>query len=69
MPEQPYNGIYAVDDNGELQWNIKEIIPKDEMYTGISVNNSGCLVAYTFMGIAQIIDVKTKQVVGKIVTK
>lgn len=69
MSEQPLNGVFAVDSNGELQWNIKDIIPNDEMYTNISMDDNGDLVLNTFMGIAQIVDITAKKVVGKSITK
>ena len=69
MSEQPLNGVYAVDAKGAVKWNIKEIIEPDLMYTGISVNDDGNLVANTFMGIAQIIDVEARKSIGHFVTK
>jgi len=69
MSEQPLNGVYAVDAYGDLQWNVKDIVGKDEMYTGISKDSNGNLIVVTFMGIAKVIDVNSKQTIGKWVTK
>ena len=69
MSEQPINGIYAVNAKGDIEWNIKDIIHDDDMYTGVSVDEDSNLVVKTFAGIAQIIDVIAKIVIGKVVTK
>lgn len=69
MSEQPVNGIYAINASGDIEWNIKDIIHNDDMYTGILADENGNLVVNTFSGIAKIIDVKTKKIIGKRVTK
>ncbi len=69
MPEQPVNSVFAVNINGDIEWNIKDIIHNDDMYTGITVDENGNLIVNTFAGIAKIIDINTKKIIGKVVTK
>lgn len=69
IKDQPLNNIYAVDQNGKIIWNIKDIIPNDDLYTGINIDSNGSLIANTFMGIAKIIDIRNKNVIGTKVTK
>ena len=69
MFEQPVNGVYAINASGIIEWNIKDIIHNEDMYTGILTDEKGNLVVNTFSGIAKIIDVKTKRIIGKLVTK
>ncbi|NPV43876.1 hypothetical protein H0A61_01660 [Koleobacter methoxysyntrophicus] len=65
----PLNNIYAISDKGDIIWNIRDFVQEDYCYTGISVDDNGNLIANTFIGIAQIIDVKNKKLVGRKVTK
>ena len=69
MAEQPINNVYAVSDKGDIVWNIRDIIQEDYCYTGISIDDKGNLIAYTFIGIAQIVDVTNKKLIGRTVTK
>ena len=69
MSEQLVNGVYAVNAKGDIEWNIKDIVHIDDMYTGISIDEKGNLQVNTFAGIARIVDVKARQVIGKRVTK
>jgi hypothetical protein len=69
MAKQPLNNIYAISDKGDIIWNIRDFVQEDYCYTGISVDDNGNLIANTFIGIAQIIDVKNKKLVGRKVTK
>ncbi|NPV43878.1 MAG: hypothetical protein HPY70_07885 [Firmicutes bacterium] len=81
MAKQPLNNIYAVSDKGDIVWNIKEffrpnnpytgvkVLEHDNCFTGISINNEGNLVVNTFMGIAYILDVEKKVIIGHFVTK
>ncbi|MCG8484586.1 MAG: hypothetical protein MJA31_14840 [Clostridia bacterium] len=50
--------------NGNIVWNLKDIVGKDGLYTAIRVNKSNNLVAAEFIGMNYIIDVKTKQIIG-----
>ncbi|MEA4974024.1 hypothetical protein SDC9_80383 [bioreactor metagenome] len=69
MSEQPINNIYAVSEKGDIVWNIRDIMQEDYCYTGISIDDKGNLIANTFIGIAQIIDVTNKKLIGRKVTK
>lgn len=64
IQKQPLNNVYAVDKNGNIVWNLKDIVGKDGLYTAIRVNKSNNLVAAEFIGMNYIIDVKTKQIIG-----
>jgi len=64
IQKQPFNNVYAVDDNGNIVWNLKDIIGKDGLYTMIRLDETNMLIAVEFIGMNYIIDVKNKQVVG-----
>lgn len=63
--KQPLNNVYAVDKNGKIIWNIKDIVGKDALYSLINVDESKQLIAADFMGIRYFIDVDKMQVVDK----
>lgn len=69
MAQQPINSVYAISSDGDILWNIKDIFQEDNMYTNISIDANDNLVVNTFMGIAQVINVTTKQVIGNVITK
>lgn len=60
----PLNSLYAYDFQGNLSWNIKDIIEADNFYTIIREDN-GLLVAGTFIGINYFIDVQNKIIVRR----
>ena len=67
--EQPINNVYAIDTLGNISWNIRDILKRDELVTGIKKDADENVVISTFHGVAYIIDANIKQVVGHIVTK
>lgn len=69
ISRQPVNNIYGVNEQGRIEWNIKEIVKNDEMYTEMKIDSDGHLVLNTFLGIAFIIDVNKKEIVNKYLIK
>jgi uncharacterized secreted protein with C-terminal beta-propeller domain len=65
VSDQPMNNIYAMDQNGDIVWEIKEIIKEDRLYTIIRLNDQNQLVAADFIGIKFTIDVKSKTILSK----
>ena len=59
--DQPKNNIYAINFNGDIIWNIKEIVHEDNLYTGIRKEDD-ILVVINFNGLNYFIDVKTRSV-------
>ncbi len=64
IQKQPFNNVYAVNGDGNIVWNLKDIIGNDGIYTIIRLDEANKLVAVEFIGMNYIIDVKNKQVVG-----
>lgn len=64
IQKQPFNNVYAVDGNGNIVWNLKDIVGKDGLYTIIRLDEANKLVAVEFIGMNYIIDVTNKQIVG-----
>lgn len=62
VADQPINNIFAVDNQGNLLWTITELIPEDNLYTGIRIED-GQLVAVNFGGTQVVIDLAQKAVV------
>jgi hypothetical protein len=69
MSDQPLNSIFAINARGEFEWNIKDIIFDDDMYTSISIDKNENLIARNFNGIAYRINVITKTVIDSFVSK
>lgn len=69
MPKQPINGVYAIDSNGDIQWNIKEIFKSDNMYTNIQKDEDGGLKVSTFDGIEYKIDIVNQKIISSSFTK
>lgn len=64
IQKQPFNNVYAVDANGNIVWNLKDIVGKDGLYTIIKIDESNNLVAVEFIGMNYIVDVNNKKIVG-----
>lgn len=61
VADQPINNVFAVDSQGNLLWRINQLIPKDDLYTGIRIEN-GKLVVVNFGGAQFIIDLQRQTV-------
>jgi len=57
------NNIYAVDYNGNIVWNIKEIVGKDECWVAAILNIDNELITSSFSGGRYVIDPKLKKVI------
>ena len=64
IQKQPFNNVYAVDENGKIIWNLKDVIGNDGLYTMLRLDEAKRLVAVEFIGMNYIIDAKNKQLVG-----
>lgn len=62
MSEQTKNNIYAVDYDGNVIWNIKEIVD-DECWVDVIINEKNELIAWNFNGGRFNIDPKLKKVI------
>lgn len=65
----PLNNVYAVDHEGNIIWQINDLIKDNELYTGIRINELDKLVINSFAGVAHIIDLVNRKVISNIVTK
>lgn len=74
-PKNPFNGVYAISEYGEILWNIEVFFRPDRLYddtrieidykfTDILIDDDGNLVAYTNTGKAFVLDIKAKQIIG-----
>jgi hypothetical protein len=64
VQKQPLNNVYAIDRNGEIIWNIKDIIDRDAFFAIINVDDTKHLIAVDAMGIRYIIDIINKKVLS-----
>ena len=64
IQKQSLNNVDAVDGNGKILWNLKDIIGKDGLYTIIRKDEASNLVAVEFIGMNYIVDVKNRKIVG-----
>lgn len=69
ISKQPFNNIYGINEHGDIEWNINDIVKNDEMYTGIKIDNNEKLIVNTFIGVAFVIDVDRKRIIKKYLTK
>lgn len=67
--EQPINNVYALDNAGNIKWNVKDVFNRDELVTGISKNEDGNIIINTFHGVAYTVDVINQAIIGKAITK
>lgn len=65
----PKNNIYAVNKDGEVIWQINEIIKEENLYVGVGVSNNKNLRAIDFLGRIYDIDVIDKKATLVGVTK
>lgn len=62
--DQPLNNVYAVNENGETLWNIKDIIGKDSKYDLMRLDEHNNLFLNDFLGIRYTIDIQNKKVIS-----
>lgn len=63
--DQPINNVYAVDCCGNIVWEIKDIIPEDNLYTIIKSDKQNNLVVGDFNGIKYTVNLNTNTVISK----
>ncbi len=79
-PGRPFNGVYAVSENGEILWNIEVFfrpgrlyndtrIEIDYKFTDILIDDDGNLVAYTNTGKAFVLNINQKQIIGYFISR
>jgi len=63
VSEQPLNNVYAVNQAGDIEWNIKDIIgdDRDRLIVGIRREGDNLFVV-DFTGIRRTIDVLTRKI-------
>ncbi len=67
----PDNNIIAIDEEGNIIWKISDIIhlPHAESYISLSKENNKEISAISYNGIKSIIDIYSKCIVEKHITK
>lgn len=75
----PFNGVYAVSDEGEVLWNIEIFFRPGRPYIGTKIEidykfidisfDSGNLIAYTNTGKAFVLDINSMQIIGHFTSK
>lgn len=72
VAEEPINNVYAVNSEGKIIWNIKDLLVadtrypnsyKDALYTQIKKLDDNTVIATDFSGSQPIIDVLEKKVI------
>lgn len=61
VSEQPLNNVYAVNKEGDIEWNIKDIFGGGRLYVGIRCEGDNLFVV-DFYGVNHKIDVLKKKI-------
>jgi len=69
MSKQTVNNVYALTTEGDILWNIFDIIKKEHCITRVNINSNNQLIAFSFTGIRFTIDIIKKTIIEKIETK
>lgn len=66
-----HNNIIAIDYNANVQWNISDIIKLNysEVYVALSKESENTFSVISYNGVRFYINVETKQIIKKIITK
>ena len=66
-----HNNIIAIDYNANVQWNISDIIKLSysEVYVALSKESENTFSVISYNGVRFYINVETKQIIKKIITK
>lgn len=66
-----HNNIIAIDYNANMQWNISDIIKLNysEVYVALSKESENTFSVISYNGVRFYINVETKQIIKKIITK
>lgn len=67
----PDNNVEAIDYNGNIVWNISQIVKFNypEAYISIRKESKNLFSAITYNGVRFVVDINTKQIVEKSITK
>lgn len=65
ISKQPLNNIYVLNNQGEIVWNIRDVIGKEELFVAIGIDEAGHLEATSFYGIKYVLDVKKRNVIER----
>jgi hypothetical protein len=69
MSKQTVNNVYAFTLEGDILWNIFDIIGEEHCITDIYIDDNNQLVAFSFFSIRFKIDLMKKIIVEKVSTK
>lgn len=69
MSKQTANNVYALTIEGDILWNIFDIIKKEHCITRINMNKENQLIVFSFAGIRFTIDINEKVIIEKLETK
>ncbi len=63
---QSLNNVYAINEECNIVWNIKEIVDEDHIYVGLDIDDlsQNQIRLTSFKGKVYILDVKNKAIVG-----
>jgi hypothetical protein len=64
IQKQPFNNIYAINQESKVIWNIKDIVIDDGIYANICLDEFKRLVANEFIGKRFVIDIRTKKIIS-----
>jgi len=67
----PDNNVEAIDHNGNVVWNISQIVKFNypEAYISIRKESEDLFSAITYNGVRFVVDINAKQIVEKSITK